>query len=53
MAVPMPSGAGGGEGYLSWEEFERNQRLIADNANAKGLLSRGSVRGGETLLAGI
>ena len=41
------------EGYLSWAEFERNQRLIADNANAKGLLSRGSVRRGETLLAGL
>ena len=26
------------EGYLSWAEFERNQRLIADNANSKGLL---------------
>jgi len=41
------------EGYLSWAEFERNQRLIADNANAKGLLSRGAVRRGETLLAGL
>src|ERR1700680_400781 len=26
------------EGYLSWTEFERNQRLIADNANSKGLI---------------
>ena len=25
------------EGYISWAEFERNQRLIADNANSKGL----------------
>ena len=41
------------EGYLAWAEFERNQRLIADNANAKGLLARGSVRRGETLLAGL
>lgn len=24
------------EGYLSWADFERNQRLIADNANGKG-----------------
>lgn len=23
------------EGYITWEEFERNQRLIADNANGK------------------
>jgi len=41
------------EGYLSWTEFERNQRLIADNANSKGLLVRGSVRRGEVLLAGL
>ena len=36
------------EGYLSWAEFERNQRVIADNANSKGLMVRGSVRRGET-----
>ncbi len=41
------------DGYLSWAEFERNQRLIADNANSKGLMVRGSVRRGETLLAGL
>jgi excisionase family DNA binding protein len=41
------------EGYVSWEEFERNQRLIADNANCKGLMARGSVRRGEALLAGL
>ena len=32
------------EGYVSWAEFERNQRLIADNAYSKGLMARGSVR---------
>jgi excisionase family DNA binding protein len=41
------------EGYLSWSEFERNQRLIADNANSKGMMVRGAVRRGETLLAGL
>ena len=41
------------EGYVSWEEFERNQRLIADNANCKGLMARGAVRRGEALLAGL
>jgi excisionase family DNA binding protein len=41
------------EGYLSWAEYERNQRLIADNANGKGLMVRGAVRRGETLLAGM
>ena len=41
------------EGYISWAEFERNQRLIADNANSKGLMARGSVRRGDSLLAGL
>ncbi len=40
-------------GYLSWAEFERNQRLIADNANGMGVMARGAVRRGETLLAGM
>ncbi|MER9643234.1 recombinase family protein [Mesorhizobium sp. M0239] len=37
------------EAYISWEEFERNQHLIADNANGKSYLGRG-VRHGEALL---
>ena len=41
------------EGYLSWSEYERNQRLIADNANGKGMMVRGAVRKGEALLAGL
>lgn len=41
------------EGYVSWAEFERNQRLIADNAHSKGLMARGSVRRGDALLAGM
>ena len=41
------------EGYISWAEFERNQRLISDNANGKSFMSRGSVRRGEALLAGL
>jgi hypothetical protein len=28
------------EGYVLWAEFETNQRLIADNANSKGLMAR-------------
>src|SRR3954452_15033521 len=39
------------EGYISWAEFERNQRLISDNANGQSFMSRGSVRRGEALLA--
>src|ERR1700756_5551459 len=41
------------EGYLSWADYERNQRLIADNANGKGMMVRGAVRNGEALLAGL
>jgi hypothetical protein len=41
------------EGYISWAEFERNQRLISDNANGKSFMSRGSIRRGEALLAGL
>ncbi len=41
------------EGYVSWEDYERNQRLITDNANGKSFMSRGSIRRGEALLAGL
>jgi excisionase family DNA binding protein len=41
------------ESYIGWQEFERNQRLITDNANGKSFMSRGSIRRGEALLAGL
>jgi DNA invertase Pin-like site-specific DNA recombinase len=41
------------EGYISWATFERNQHLISDNANGKSFMSRGAVRRGEALLAGL
>ena len=42
------------EGYIGWEEFERNQRVIADNAMSKGsAVVKGAVRKGEVLLAGL
>jgi excisionase family DNA binding protein len=41
------------ERYISWAEFERNQRLIADNANGKSYMGRGSIRRGEALLPGL
>jgi len=41
------------EGYISWEQYERNQRVMADNANSKRLTARGSIRGGSTLLNGL
>ena len=41
------------ESYIDWAEFERNQRLISDNANGQSFMSRGSVRRGGALLAGL
>lgn len=41
------------DGYISWPEYERNQRLIADNANCRSLMVRGAVRRGDALLAGL
>ena len=41
------------EGYVTWQQFERNQRLIGDNANMKGAMVPGSVRNGGGLLAGL
>ena len=41
------------EGYITWSEFERNQRVIANNATGKGAAVRGAVRRGELLLAGL
>src|SRR5215510_13101715 len=42
------------EGYITWEEFERNQRVIADNATGKGnAIARGAARRGELILAGL
>jgi hypothetical protein len=34
------------EGYIPWSDFERNQTLIADNANGKRFMSRGAIRRG-------
>ena len=42
------------EPYITWEEFERNQRVIADNATGKGSATvKGAVRRGELLLPGL
>ena len=41
------------EGYIPWSDFERNQTLIADNANGKRFMSRGAIRRGEALLVGV
>jgi excisionase family DNA binding protein len=41
------------EGYISWAAFEKNQHLIAENANGKSYMGRGSIRRGEALLPGL
>jgi len=41
------------EGYISWESYERNQRIINGNANGKGTLVPGSIRNGGGLLVGL
>ena len=41
------------EGYVSWTDYERNLRLIADNTNGMVPMSRGALRRGEALLAGL
>ena len=41
------------DGYITWEEYDRNQTVIAGNANMKGAMVRGSVRNGSGLLVGL
>jgi hypothetical protein len=36
-----------------WPDFERNQHLIAENANGKSYMGRGSIRRGKALLPGL
>lgn len=40
-------------GYIAWEEFEENQRMLAENAHMQKRTSRKSGRGGRALLSGI
>ncbi|MCO4835807.1 MAG: recombinase family protein [Acidimicrobiaceae bacterium] len=40
-------------GYITWDEYQANQAMIAENANRKGAMVRGSVRRGEALLPGL
>ena len=41
------------DGYIGWDIYERNQRVIADNATGKFGPGRGAIRRGEALLAGL
>jgi DNA invertase Pin-like site-specific DNA recombinase len=40
-------------GYISWEQFERNQAMLADNAHMKSRMEPKAGRGGHSLLAGL
>lgn len=40
-------------GYLSWEKYERNQVILAENAHMKKRMERKAGRGGRALLAGL
>src|ERR1700730_11842720 len=41
------------ESYVTWDAYERNQRVIGGNANMKGEMVSGSVRNGGGLLVGL
>ncbi len=41
------------DAYISWDTHERNRALVANNAQMKGLMVRGAVRRGSSLLPGL
>ncbi len=40
-------------GYISWREYEANQKLLFENAHMKRNCARKSARGGRALLTGL
>lgn len=40
-------------GYITWDEYEANQSLIAENAHMQKRAARKSARGGRALLTGL
>jgi DNA invertase Pin-like site-specific DNA recombinase len=40
-------------GYISWQEYEDNQKLLLENAHMKKNCERKSARGGRALLSGL
>jgi len=40
-------------GYISWQEYEDNQKLLLENAHMKKQCARKSARGGRALLTGL
>lgn len=40
-------------GYISWEQFETNQKMLSENAHMQQRAARKSARGGRALLTGL
>ena len=40
-------------GYISWEQFETNQKMLTENAHMQKRMARKSARGGRALLTGL
>lgn len=40
-------------GYITWDAYERNQAVMAENVNMKKRMGRSSGHGGRSLLAGL
>jgi len=40
-------------GYITWERFELNQKIVAENAHMKSRMGRQRGRGGRSLLVGL
>jgi DNA invertase Pin-like site-specific DNA recombinase len=40
-------------GYISWEQFETNQKMLTENAHMQQRMARKSARGGRALLTGL
>lgn len=41
------------EGYIGWEQYQANQKRIAENVHMKGSMRRGAPRKGRSLRAGL
>jgi DNA invertase Pin-like site-specific DNA recombinase len=41
------------QGYISWQDYEENQKLLLENAHMKKNCARKSARGGRALLTGL
>ena len=41
------------DGYISWQQYERNIAMLRQNVNMKGSMREGGIRGGASVFAGI